>query len=409
MDQERRIKELLLLQRSAQKLNLILDLEVLLEEIANDVGETFGYLRTGILLKDNESNELEIAAVRGWTKNYHIKGDRFKIGEYGIIGQVAATKRTYYAPDVTIDPYYKVSEESTRSEVDIPLMINERLIGVFSIQHHETNAFDQARIHLLESLAANISIAIENARLFRSEKLERERISNELKDARNIQLHLFPQKSPELAGFNINGICLPCLEAGGDWFDYISLGDGRIGIVLADVSGKGMGAALLMSSTRSMLRLVADKESSPGIVLKLVNELLIKDFPTTKFVTIIYAILNPNNKTLVIANAGHLSPVLSDVSGTILLNTNSGLPLGISESIFGETEIKLSSGDKLLFYSDGVTEAMNKSEEEFGTERLIELVRIKSLTVNDVINKVKEYTAGHPQSDDITVVMIEAE
>lgn len=92
-----------------------------------------------------------------------------------------------------------------------------------------------------------------------------------------------------------------------------------------------------------------------------------------------------------------------------MLNTNSGLPLGISESIFGETEIKLSSGDKLLFYSDGVTEAMNKSEEEFGTERLIELVRMKSLTVNDVINKVKEYTAGHPQSDDITVVMIEAE
>lgn len=184
------------MQRSAQKLNLILDLEVLLEEIANDVGETFGYLRTGILLKDNESNELEIAAVRGWTKNYHIKGDRFKIGEYGIIGQVAATKRTYYAPDVTIDPYYKVSEESTRSEVDIPLMINERLIGVFSIQHHETNAFDQARIHLLESLAANISIAIENARLFRSEKLERERISNELKDARNIQLHLFLKSLP---------------------------------------------------------------------------------------------------------------------------------------------------------------------------------------------------------------------
>ncbi|HRP94583.1 MAG TPA: GAF domain-containing protein, partial [Ignavibacteriaceae bacterium] len=189
MDQKRQIQELLLLQRSAQKINSILDLDTLLEEIVNDVSETFGYLRAGVLLKDDEANELEIAAVRGWTKNYHIKGDRFKIGVYGIIGHVAATMKTYYAPDVTIDPYYQVSEESTRSEVDIPLIIKDRLIGVFSVQHHEKNAFDQERIQLLESLAAHVAIAIENARLFRNEKMERERISNELKDARNIQLH----------------------------------------------------------------------------------------------------------------------------------------------------------------------------------------------------------------------------
>lgn len=309
-DNERKIKEFLLLQRSSQKLNSILDLDVLLEEIVNDVGETFGYLRTGVLLKDDETDELIIAAVRGWTKNFHIKGDRFKIGVYGMIGHVAAIKKTYYAPDVTVDPYYKVSEESTCSEVDIPLMINDRLIGVFSIQHNKKNAFDPERIELLETLAAQITIAIENARLFRIEKLERERISNELNEARKIQLHLFPHTSPKVPGFNLQGVCIPCLEAGGDWFDYIPLEDGKTGIVLADVSGKGMGAALLMSSTRSILRLVANQNLSPGNVLTKVNQLLINDFPTSKFVTMIYAVLDPSNKTINIANAGHLPPVI---------------------------------------------------------------------------------------------------
>ena len=409
VDQKRQIQELLLLQRSAQKINSILDLDTLLEEIVNDVSETFGYLRTGVLLKDDKANELEIAAVRGWTKNYHIKGDRFKIGAYGIIGQVAATKKTYYAPDVTIDPYYKVSEESTRSEVDIPLIIKDRLIGVFSIQHHEINAFDQERIELLESLAAHIAIAIENARLFRNEKMERERISNELKDARNIQLHLFPQKSPSVPGFKITGVCLPCLEAGGDWFDYISFEDGKVGIVLADVSGKGMGAALLMSSTRSILRLIALKDVSPDEVLKKVNELLIKDFPTARFVTMIYAVLDPINKTITMANAGHMYPIHKSSDGIKLLESKSGLPLGITHSTYDVIKLDMRNGDKLIFYTDGVTEAMDRSNEEFGINKLLDTVKKESLTVNDIVHSIEEFAAGSAQSDDITVVMIDAE
>ncbi|MFZ1519179.1 MAG: GAF domain-containing SpoIIE family protein phosphatase [Ignavibacteriaceae bacterium] len=405
---ERKIQEFLLLQRSSQKLNSILDLDVLLEEIVNDVAETFGYLRTGVLLKDDETDELEIAAVRGWTKNYHIKGDRFKIGVYGMIGHVAAIKKTYYAPDVTVDPYYKVSEESTRSEVDIPLMIKDSLIGVFSIQHHEKNAFDQERIELLETLASQIAIAIENARLFRGEKQERERISSELNEARKIQLHLFPHASPIVPGFNISGICLPCLEAGGDWFDYIPVEDGKTGIVLADVSGKGMGAALLMSSTRSILRLVANQNLAPGNVLKKVNELLINDFPTSKFVTMIYAVIDPVEKSISIANAGHLYPVIYRESKSELLETKSGLPLGINQYDYDDIKISLHKGDKLFFYTDGITEAMNKSEDEFGTERLLRVIEKNSATPDIIISTVQEFTSGNTQSDDITVVMIEA-
>ena len=406
-NQDQLVQELLLLQRVAQKINSILDLDKLLEEIVGDVSETFGYTRSGVLLKDNETNELVIAAVRGWTINYHMKGERFKIGKYGMIGHVAATGETYYAPDVTVDPYYQVSEESTRSELDIPLKINGDLIGVFNIQHQEPDAFSPERIKLLESLAHHIEIAIENARLFQKEKLEKERMSNELKDAREIQFNLFPKDLPSIPGFNITGICLPCLEVGGDWYDFIPLPDGKLGIVLADVSGKGMGAALLMSSTRSLLRLIANTTQSPKDVLKQLNEILIKDFPSARFVTMIYAALNPKEQTLVFANAGHLNPLLIDSSENNFIETADGLPLGIAESSFSEREIKFNSGSRLIFYTDGVTEAMNSSEEEYGTERLLKHFNQSSVSVQSIINDVNKFTSGYKQSDDVTVVMIE--
>jgi phosphoserine phosphatase RsbU/P len=405
--QNQLVQELLLLQRVAQKINSILDLDTLLEEIVGDVAETFGYTRSGVLLKDDETNELVIAAVRGWTINYHKKGERFKIGEYGMVGHVAATGETYYAPDVRVDPYYEISEESTLSELDIPLKCGGKLIGVFNIQHQEPNAFSPERIKLLESLAHYIEIAIENARLFSKEKLEKERMSNELKDARNIQVNLFPKNPPQIPGFNITGICLPCLEVGGDWYDFIPLQDGKLGIVLADVSGKGMGAALLMSSTRSLLRLIANTTHSPGEVLKRLNEILIKDFPSARFVTMIYAVLNPKKQKLVFANAGHLNPLLVDSSGNNFLETTDGLPLGIAESSFSEREVIFNSGSRLILYTDGVTEAMNSAEEEYGSERLLIHSNESSVSIQSIISDVNNFTSGYKQSDDVTVVMVE--
>lgn len=401
------ITELLLLQRVAQKINSILDLDTLLEEIVGDVAETFGYTRSGVLLKDDETNELVIAAVRGWTINFHVKGDRFKIGKYGIIGHVGSTGETYYAPDVTVDPYYETSEESTLSELDIPLKCGGKLIGVFNIQHQEPDAFSPERIKLLESLAHYIEIAIENARLFSKEKLEKERMLNELKDARNIQVNLFPKDPPQISGFNVNGICLPCFEVGGDWYDFIPLPDGKLGIVLADVSGKGMGAALLMSSTRSLLRLIANKTQSPGQVLRQLNEILINDFPSTRFVTMIYAVLNPKEHSLVFANAGHLSPLIVNKNDNSLIDIEDGLPLGIMDSSYSELKIELTSGTKVIFYTDGVTEAMNSSEEEYGNERLLIHSKKPSVSIQSIVSDVNKFTSGHKQSDDITVVMVE--
>ncbi len=407
-NQEQRIQEFLLLQRVAHRINSILDLNVLLEEVVNDVALTFGYSRSGVLLKDESSNDLVIAAVHGWTVNYHTKGDRFKIGEYGITGHVGETGQTYYAPDVTVDPYYQISEESTRSELDIPLKVRGRLIGVFNFQHHEVDAFPTDRIQLLEALAGHVATAIENAQLFQRERQEKERMAKELDEAQKVQLSLFPDRSPELPAFEVTGLCLPCREVGGDWYDYIPLPDGRLAVVIADVSGKGLGAALLMASTRSMLRLFAEQKMRPGNVLGQLNRVLVKDFPKSKFVTMIYAVIDPTTRSIFFANAGHLPPLFADSAGSRFLEIDSGLPLGIQEVTFAEYQIIMSAGSRLLLYSDGVSEAMNSLHEEYGTTRIRDHMKSSSASVRSLLKDVRAFSGDYPALDDKTLVMIEA-
>lgn len=405
-DQNQRIQELFLLQRVAQRINAILDLDTLLEEVVNDVAKTFGYSRSAVLLKDDHTHELVIAAVRGWTINFHIKGERFKIGEYGMVGHVGATGETHYAPDVSVDPYYQVSEASTRSELDIPLKVRGRLIGVFNFQHHELNGFSASRIQLLEALAGHIATAIENARLFQRERQEKERMARELEEARRVQLSLFPGRNPDLPSFEITGLCLPCSEVGGDWYDYIPLHDGRLALVLADVSGKGMAAALLMASTRSILRLFAERDLPPAEVLTQVNRVLIEDFPRAKFVTMIYAVVDPALRNIVFANAGHLPPLFVNATGSQFLKIDSGLPLGIQDVSFSEYRLDLPPGSRLLFYSDGVSEAMNAAMEEFGARRIRDHMVNPSASVQSLLNGVRAFAKDYPASDDRTLVLI---
>jgi len=230
---------------------------------------------------------------------------------------------------------------------------------------------------------------------------------NELKDARSIQTNLFPKEFPHLPGINITGICLPCLEVGGDWYDFINLPNGRLGVVLADVSGKGMGAALLMSSTRSLLRLIANSGSSPKDVLKQINEILVNDLPTARFVTMIYALFDPVDKSLVFANAGHMNPLLIDSNGLTFLETEEGFPLGIAPGSFSERKINFTPASRIIFYTDGITEAINSSEEEYGAERLISHFKNPSASIQSILEDVQSFARGMQQSDDVTVVMIE--
>lgn len=365
LDYVLRIEELYLLQRVAQKISSILDLQTLLDQIVADVASTFNYDHLAVLLKDEQSGELKLAA-----------------------GTAAET--------------------TAESRLEIPLQTRGESIGVFQIEHNKTNAFSPERLRLLEALAGHLATAIDNARMFRRERLENERMAKELDEARAIQSGLFPRNAPETRGFDVTGVCLPCREVGGDWYDYIPLGDGRVGVVLADVSGKGLGAALLMASSRSALRLHAARGLSPKEILFELNKFLVEDFPSSKFVTLVYVALDPAKQKITFASAGHLPPVLVDSSGAKFLEAAAGLPLGIMECQFSEHEIEMPSGSRLFLYSDGVTEANNAALEEYGPERILQHVANHTATVESLLGDVAGFTAGFPPSDDVTVVTIAA-
>ncbi|HWR35435.1 MAG TPA: GAF domain-containing SpoIIE family protein phosphatase [Clostridia bacterium] len=403
---EERLRQMMLLQHAAHKINSILDLDILLDAIVGDVADMFGCSRSAILLKDEATDELELVAVRGWTSAVHPKGYRFKIGREGLVGQAAAGVKPLYTPNVHESPRYIVSEETTKSELDIPLRIRGRVLGVFNVQHPEIDAFPEAQRNLLEALAEHLAIAIENARLFRQERLAKERLEKESAEARRVQASLLPPECQKIGSYFVSGRCLPMTAVGGDWFDYFSVGDGRLAIALGDVVGKGMPAALLMASTRSMLRQQAKSGISPANVLTKLNDILREDFPPGTFVTMVYGILDTREGALTLSNAGHPWPLVATPNNAEFLQIPGGLPLGIQCASFGESVVDLTGGSSVLLCSDGVLEATNLEGEEFGMERLRHSFAAK-VTPHELLTTAQAFASPKILTDDATVLMIE--
>src|ERR1017187_7203979 len=296
----------------------------------------------------------------------------------------------------------------TRSELDIPLKARGQLIGVFDVQTPDNDGFAPARVQVLEALAVHIATAVDNAQMFLHERMEKQRILEELDEAQTIQRALFPTQAPPQSAFALSGMCLPCRAVGGDWYDYIPLPDGRVAVVVADVSGKGMAAALLMSSTRSIVRLLAERVITPSAVLSQLNEVLLKDFPRSKFVTMVYALLNPVDRTITFANAGHNSPLLVSPGAARFVESATGLPLGIGNGEFSEQCLALGTGTRFVLYSDGVSEANNAEFEEYGTSRIRPHFEQSTSSVESLLRDVHQFAAGVPLADDATVVLIDS-
>jgi sigma-B regulation protein RsbU (phosphoserine phosphatase) len=399
------IEHLLKVQKWAHKISSILDLDQLIDQIVNNMACAFGCLEANIYLYDEERAELEMAAVHGCT--LHSKGARLKVGK-GMVGYVAATGNMRYAPDVRIDPYYIACEAATRSEVAIPLSADGKLVGVFTASHHELDAFPDDQLRLLQAMCNHIAVAVNNARRFQYEKQERERMAREAREARAIQQALLPKSSPYIPGFAISGLSVPAGDVGGDWYDFIQFEDGRLGLVLADVSGKGTAAALLMSATRAMLRSLAQANCSPAEVLGKLNALLVNDIPSGRFVTLVYAVLNPTKRTLTFANAGHLRPLLVDGENARFLDSEHGTPLGLVSGDFSECTVALPMRARVVMYSDGITEAAGPDENEYGPERLRDHVLLPKVSVDSILADVRSFVNGAGLRDDATVIFLRA-
>jgi sigma-B regulation protein RsbU (phosphoserine phosphatase) len=296
-----------------------------------------------------------------------------------------------------------------KSLLMVPLKHRNKLTGLFSVFNKEED-FNQNDQRLLSIVAAQSAQIIENARL-REEEKKLQEIEKELLVAREIQQGLLPKQMPQVSGFDIYGYSLPTQQVGGDYFDFLTLPDGKLGIGIADVSGKGTPAALLMANLQAALRSQALTNCIPSVGVANANRLLCQSVEKGKFATLVYGCLNPSEKTFAYVNAGHNPPFVFSGSEILTLDKG-GLLLGVLEDApYEQGEVILKSGDLLVMYTDGVTEAFNETDAQFEEERLIRVVKENisqpaKQIAEQIIREVKAFQGLQPQSDDITLVIV---
>lgn len=294
----------------------------------------------------------------------------------------------------------------------VPLVTQGELIGLLNLgprlSEQEYSGDDRK---LLGDLAAQAAPALRMGQLVREQQAEarsRERIEQELKVAQLIQQQFLPKELPELSGWQVAAFYRPAREVGGDFYDFIELPDGRVGILVGDVTDKGVPAALVMASTRSIIRTVAPSLISPGEVLKRANELLVPDIPAQMFVTCLYGVLDPSSGRFEYANAGHNLPFASNGNEVRELRAT-GMPLGLLPGMpYDEQEAVLAPGETILLHSDGIAEAHNAEREMFGFPRMMELARTApdgSELIDRTMEELDGFT-GDEQEDDITLVAL---
>jgi serine phosphatase RsbU (regulator of sigma subunit)/anti-sigma regulatory factor (Ser/Thr protein kinase) len=297
----------------------------------------------------------------------------------------------------------------------LPLVSQGELVGLINLgprlSEQDYSSDDQ---RLLGNLSTQAAPAVRVAQLVRQqqlEALERQRIEQELRVARLIQQTLLPRDVPHVAGWDVNAYYQPARAVGGDFYDFITYPDGRIGFVIGDVTDKGVPAALVMATTRSLLRSAAERFDSPGAVLERTNELLVEDIPPKMFVTCLYAVLDPAGGRLVYANAGHDVPYHKTSGGVVELRAR-GMPLGLLPGMkYEEKETTLRPGESILLYRDGLVEAHSPRREMFGFPRL--QATVGDMPEEDVVRhllvRLRDFTGPDwEQEDDVTLVLLRA-
>lgn len=350
----------------------------------------------------------------------HMRLSRVPVDE-GILGHCLVAGTPIHVEDVKSHPSFRDAFTEYTDNVSAllsPLRHAGKDLGVLVIaRRREEGAFTGNDFAVFRSAAEQASFAIGNARLHR-EANEKRVMENELKNAREVQRILLPQESPVVAGFQISGINLPARIISGDYYDYLDVGDRKFGVAIADVSGKGVPAGLLMAMCRSALRSVAPGRTSPSEVLAAVNRQLFADIREDMFISMAYGILDEVTGRMTIARAGHDPALLfRRDSGKIELLRSPGLALGVDEGTVFERVTKdmvvdLLPGDCVLLYTDGIREAVDSADEEFGMERMSECFRMSAPLGSEVVlarmqEELSQFSGEGPQMDDITLVAIE--
>ena len=400
---------LMLLNEIARELTSILNLDELFGRIAELLQRLIDFQIFSILLLDSSGEKLQHRFSLRFNENVHVKHE-IPVGR-GLVGQAAQTRQAILVPDVSKDPRYIEGNPETRSELTVPLIYKDKVIGVLDLEHTRRGFFTDDHRRTMTTLAAQVAIAIENARLYEEIARQERRLERDLALARELQMRLLPQALPQVEHLELAAKFTPARAIGGDLYDFIPYSLSRLGIVIGDVSGKGAPAAIYAALVSGILRSHAPIEPSPAEMLSAVNLSLAERRIEAQFVSLIYAVWDDQHRTLLVANSGLPRPVLlHDGKNNVIEAT--GLPLGLfDDASYDEFRFKMKPGDMFVFFSDGILDARNRQGELFGRGRVEKIIeecagRSADCVVDSVFKAVAEHSAGVETFDDQTVVAI---
>ncbi len=399
----------------AREFGAILQVDELLTRIANLTRRVIDYRTFGILLMNEETQELEMkVAVRYGDK---VSLPHVKLGT-GLIGHAALHKEPVLVPDVSLDPRYIKVVDDARSELVIPLLLKDRCIGVFDLESPELDAFTKSHVDILNLLASQAAVAIENARLYQTIRSNEIRLEREVTFAQRVQTALLPTDLPKrLKGVDVAARFAPARELGGDLYDFLAPEPNGLVVAVGDVSGKGVPAALYSAfagelvRSRTFRRRYAPDRFSPSGVLASMNTILSERQLEEYYCTLCYAVFDFKRRTMTIANSGLPYPIRCREESVAQIELP-GVPLGaFAGSTYDELTYDLIAGDVFLFCTDGVFEAMDSEHREFGAARLEDVVRqTRSKGAREIVDAVfaavQEFRGDAPPNDDMTAVAL---
>ncbi|MET0646862.1 MAG: GAF domain-containing SpoIIE family protein phosphatase [Pyrinomonadaceae bacterium] len=402
-----------------RKISRSLDLEEVLAQVMDTLDSLLPYDAAGIYIirRDPHLSEggtaslvFHAEAVRGYDIE-ELMELRLRLGQ-GLIGWVAQTGEAVVVSDVRQDARYVNARKETRSEVVAPIISNDSVIGVFDLESDDLNAYTEDDKQLLMLLASQVAIIVEKAMLH-EQLVEKKRLEAQLEVARQVQLALLPERDPEVDGFDISAYNFSTEEVSGDYYDFVKPYEDHLGLVIADVSGKGVPASLLMAFLRASLRSAIHVGYAPNVAMAKVNHLLWESIEPHQFVTAFYGMLDSTNRTLAFVNAGHNPLLVLNPDGPRFVERG-GLPLGLfKDTRYYEYYLPIESGQILVLYTDGATEAQSPEGIEYGRSRLVDAVsrsreRRAREMIDYIYNDIFEWTGGRGSGDDVTFVIIKA-
>jgi sigma-B regulation protein RsbU (phosphoserine phosphatase) len=398
----------------------LLDLVQIVKRLVQTFMDDMFISTSSVMLLMPDGTQYQIFLAEGERKEL-VENKTFKRKD-PIVEIIELEKKELTKYDVLEDPKFKeVSEpcvadfEALQATLMVPLVYQDEVIGSLNLGEKKSGKpFNREDLDLLRTLAHQGAVAIENARLFQ-ENLEKQRMEEELNIARDLQMSMLPAACPQIKGFQIAASSTPAREVGGDFYDFIEMGEEKAGMVIADVTGKSVSGALVMSASRSVFRMLSEEQLSVSDSMMRANQRLKKDVKTGMFVALLFAVFNTKDRAVTLCSAGQTQPIhYCAGTGEAQLVETAGdtFPLGILEDAsYEETRLQLGPGDKVILYTDGIVEAMNEKEEIFGFDRLQEAVlEVKSKDsesiLKEIIAKVNTFAGGAAQHDDLTVIVV---